>query len=373
MLTVVVPVYRVEQYLPACLESVAAQPLYRTGGVRVVVVDDGSPDRSGVIADAFAAAQPPGWVRVIHQCNAGLGAARNAAIPHVDTPYLTFLDSDDVLPADAWTRMLQVIEQTGSDMAVGKLVRVNGGRISTGHWMDVNHRQQLLGVGVPDRPEILADVFAVNKVYRSSFWHAAGLAFPVGTRYEDQPTLTRAMLVARSIDMLPDVVYCWRVREDGTSLTQARRQLADIRDRITTKLESLDMVREYSLLRGRPGVLRTFLTRVLPVDMWEYFRGSVGNNDAYWSALRECVQTVWHDVPFHHAVVPVQQRLMGWLVSEDRRADLERLLFWLDETPARERVRDGLLLHPFLGEPGLPAEVTLAGHQDVLPAPAFAV
>jgi hypothetical protein len=82
---------------------------------------------------------------------------------------------------------------------------------------------------------------------------------------------------------------------------------------------------------------------------------------------------VWDDVPFHHAVVPVQQRLMGWLVSEDRRADLERLLRWLDETPARERIRDGMLLHPFRGEPGLPAEVTLAGHEDMLPAHAFAV
>jgi CDP-glycerol glycerophosphotransferase len=297
-------------------------------------------------------------VRVIHQENGGLGAARNAAIPHVGTPYLTFLDSDDTLPENAWDRMLDTIRETGSDMVVGKLVRVAGQRRTVGRWMDVNHRRQRLRTTVEKTPEILADVFAVNKIFRRDFWDASALTFREDVRYEDQPTLTGAMLLATSIDVLPDTVYHWRTRVDGTSITQCRRDMKDITDRVATKLDSLAMVRDYAARRGHHHVTNVFLTKVLPVDMWEYFRGSIGNSDAYWRTLRQSLHTIWDEVPFHTSIVPVQQRLMGWLVEHDRQADLRHLLDWLDSTPPRERVREGLFLHPFRSEPGLPAEVT---------------
>lgn len=362
LLSVVVPIYDVERYLPECLASIQAQPLYQADLVDVLIVDDGSPDRSGEMADQFAAAEPSGRVRVIHQANAGLGAARNTAVRHVETPYLTFMDSDDTLPDDAWGRMLETIQETGSDMVVGKLVRVAAQQQTVGRWMEVNHRRQKLRTTVARTPEILADVFAVNKIIRRDFWDASMLAFGEDVRYEDQPTLTSAMLLARSIDVLPDTVYHWRTRVDGTSITQCRREMKDINDRIATKVDSLAMVRDYADPHGHHHVTRVFLTKVLPVDMWEYFRGSIGNSDAYWTTLRHSLHTIWDEVPFHASMVPVHQRLMGWLVAHDRQADLKHLLDWLDSTPPRERVREGLLLHPFRHEPGLPAEVTQVRH-----------
>lgn len=362
LLSVVVPAYDVERYLPACLASIQAQPLYQADLVDVLIVDDGSPDRSGELAEEFAASEPSGRVRVIHQVNAGLGAARNAALPHVSTPYLTFLDSDDTLPEDAWTRMLDTIRETGSDMVIGKLVRVAGQQHTVGRWMEVNHRRMRLRTTVERTPEILADVFAVNKIFRRDFWDASMLTFGEDVRYEDQPTLTGAMLLAKSIDVLPYTVYHWRTRVDGTSITQCRRDMKDITDRVATKLDSLAMVRDYAAVRDHHHVTRVFLTKVLPVDMWEYFRGSVGNSDAYWQTLRQGMHAIWDEVPFHASIVPVQQRLMGWLVTHDRQADLKRFLDWLECTPPRERVREGLLLHPFRDEPGLPSEVTRVRH-----------
>jgi CDP-glycerol glycerophosphotransferase len=272
------------------------------------------------------------------------------------------MDSDDTLPDDAWGRMLETIQETGSDMVVGKLVRVAAQQQTVGRWMEVNHRRQKLRTTVARTPEILADVFAVNKIIRRDFWDASMLAFGEDVRYEDQPTLTSAMLLARSIDVLPDTVYHWRTRVDGTSITQCRREMKDINDRIATKVDSLAMVRDYADPHGHHHVTRVFLTKVLPVDMWEYFRGSIGNSDAYWTALRHSLHTIWDEVPFHTSMVPVHQRLMGWLVAHDRQADLKHLLDWLDSTPPRERVREGLLLHPFRHEPGLPAEVTQVRH-----------
>lgn len=358
LLTVVIPVYNVEKYLAECLTSVQLQPLFREDLVDAVLVDDGSTDRSGEMAEAFAACEPRGRVRVIHQANAGLGAARNAALPHVRSPYLTFLDSDDTLPPNAWGRMMDTIQETGSDMVVGKLVRVAGQRHTVGRWMKVNHRKERLRTTVARTPEILADVFAVNKIYRREFWESSALSFGEAIRYEDQPTLTGAMLLANSIDVLPNTVYHWRSRDDGSSITQGRRELKDIDDRVRTKVDSLAMVHDYADPRGQHGVTRTFLTKVLPVDMCEYFRGSIGNSDAYWAKLRECMATVWGEVPFEETVVPVQQRLMGWLVSQDRRADLRRLVDWWDSTPPGDRLRHGELLHPFRAEPGLPVRVT---------------
>jgi hypothetical protein len=97
LLSVVVPAYDVAAYLPACLDSVLAQAdtLGRTG-LEVVIVDDGSPDDVGAIADSYAARDPR--VRAVHIDNRGLGAARNEGLRHVTGDLLAFADSDDVVP-----------------------------------------------------------------------------------------------------------------------------------------------------------------------------------------------------------------------------------------------------------------------------------
>ena len=83
LLSVVVPAYDVAAYLPACLDSVLAQSeTLGPTGLEVVVVDDGSPDESGEIAESYAARDPR--VRVVHTENQGLGAARNEGLRHVD-------------------------------------------------------------------------------------------------------------------------------------------------------------------------------------------------------------------------------------------------------------------------------------------------
>ena len=76
------------------------------------------------------------------------------------------------------------------------------------------HRERRTGITAREHPEILGDVFAWNKLFRTSFWREQGLEWPEGVRYEDQPTTTRAYL-AGTFDVVPDVVYHWRIRQDG--------------------------------------------------------------------------------------------------------------------------------------------------------------
>lgn len=346
--SVVIPVYKVEQYLDECLISVLGQDV----PLEVVVVDDGSPDASGRMAERWA--RRDRRVRVLHQANAGLGAARNAGLRAATAPYVTFCDSDDVVPEGAYQLLLASLEATGSDIVIGALERFDNTRTSMGPLMRRNHQVSRTRVTVHDEPLLLADVFSVNKMFSRSFWSRCELAFPEKVRYEDQPALTRALLAARSIDVLSDVVYRWRVREDGTSITQRRAELADLEDRVITKRDSTAVVTDAQDRRLED----TWFREILPVDMWEYFRAAPLAGEDYRRALRAAVLEFWNEatVPFAETLVPVQQRLMGWLVAEGRFGDLEQLIAFLDRDGVVTVERNGerLFAHPWCDEPGLP-------------------
>lgn len=318
LVSVVVPVYDVEQWLPECLASLLAQTHRRW---EAVVVDDGSPDRSGRIAEEWAAREPR--IRVVHTPNGGLGAARNEGLRHVRGDYLAFLDSDDVLPPDALSALVGSLDSSGSDFATGSVLRWEDGSLTEPPWMGRLHRPPRRGIRVHDHPEILGDVFAWNKLFRRSFWESAGLAWPERIRYEDQPTTTRAYL-AGSFDVLDRVVYHWRIRTDGTSITQQRATLADLADRWETKRMTLRSVVEH----GDPQVTGYVVDRVLAGDVWRYFALVPGCSDAWWRLLRAGVLEFWGDRSLVHSGLPPVYRLAGWLVEQDRRADVAALMSW---------------------------------------------
>lgn len=346
-LSAVVPVYDVEEFLPACLASIAAQDFT---DYEVIIVDDGSPDDSAKIAASHAEEDPR--IRVVSQANAGLGAARNVGVEHARGELLTFVDGDDELAPRAWSRMVETLQRTGSDLVAGKAVRDNGSRRWAMPRMKANHAADRLSVTVEEMPGILADVFAWNKVYRRDFWVGNGLEFPQDVRYEDQPALTRALLATRAFDVLSDTVYYWRVRADGTSITQRRHELKDLEDRILTKRDSAEQVRAY----GVPGIRRTFHAEVLPVDMGAYFRAVPDCSEQYWRLLVDAVNEFWNDatVPFENTLLPMRVRLMGWFVARGRRNDLLALLHFIDAHAGAMPREHGRPVHPWRNEPGLP-------------------
>jgi hypothetical protein len=252
--------------------------------------------------------------------------------------------------------MMRTLEKTGSDFVVGKMERLTGARRFVTPLMRRNHREERLGVNVEQMPLMLADVFSVNKIYRMDFWREAGIWFPERTRYQDQPALTQAFLAARAFDVLTETVYQWRVREERTSATQQRAQLSNLKERVATKQMTIDMVRE----KGSGKVQHVLFSEILPIDMWEHFRAVPGASEEYWSILRDAVREFWNSesLPFEETTVPVRQRLMGWLVAQDRREDLEKLIQLIDTDGLV--VTDGELQHPWREEPGIPRGVTVA-------------
>ncbi len=121
LLSVVVPAYQVVEWLEESLRSVLDQSL---ADLEVVVVDDGSSDGTGELADRIAAGDDR--VRVVHQPNAGLGAARNAGTAAATGEFLTFADSDDLVLPGAYELLVGSLRTSGSDLAIGAVERLRG-------------------------------------------------------------------------------------------------------------------------------------------------------------------------------------------------------------------------------------------------------
>jgi glycosyltransferase involved in cell wall biosynthesis len=311
LVSVVVPVHNVQPYVVACLESLLAQTHRR---LEVVVVDDGSTDASGDLAESVAARDER--VRVVHTVNRGLGAARNLGVRHVTGDMLAFADSDDFVPSDAYAGMVDRILHARADLVTGDIARLEGGVVAPVPWMSRLHPSDRT-LTIDECPDLLGDVFAWNKLFDRNFWEQHGLTWPEGVRYEDQPTSTEAYLRARRIAVTSKVVYHWRIRSDDSSITQQRASLPDLTDRWTTKQMTLDSVRRH----GSEPLTTALVERVLPADLWRYFVLIPDADDAWWDLLVAGVRELWGEHSLTHSVLPPVHRLTGWLVEQNRRAD----------------------------------------------------
>ncbi len=112
-ISIIVPVYNAEQYLSHCIDSVLSQSF---SDIELILVDDGSPDRSGEICDRYAEQDPR--VRVIHKENGGVSTARNAGLDVANGDYITFVDSDDFLDDNMYEKMMAKAREYNSDVVL---------------------------------------------------------------------------------------------------------------------------------------------------------------------------------------------------------------------------------------------------------------
>lgn len=220
--SVIVPVYQVQAYLHACLESVLGQSF---GDFELIVVDDCSPDGSGEIADSFAARDRR--VSVLHLAqNVGLGQARNAGLARATGDYVLFLDSDDTYAPGALQAITTRIDETGRpDLLVFDYDRT--------YWNGEAERNQFSALlaqtdpqvfALHERPTLLRLIMvAWNKAYRRDFLGKVGVTFPAGY-YEDTPWTYPVLMAAGTIALLDRVCVHYRQRRKrGILHTTSRR------------------------------------------------------------------------------------------------------------------------------------------------------
>ncbi|MFC0038086.1 bifunctional glycosyltransferase/CDP-glycerol:glycerophosphate glycerophosphotransferase [Actinomadura rayongensis] len=276
-LSVVVPMYNVEDYLAECLESIAAQTLR---DLEVIMVDDGSPDGSARIAQAFADRDPR--FRLVRKENGGLGPARNTGTEHATGEYLAFVDSDDRVPSYAYEKMVNSLEETGSDLCCGGVERFDSERVLPAKFLQDTFRTARARTHVSRDHLLLRDRTAWNKVFRRSFWDRYSYAFPPGA-YEDIPVTIPAHVQARSVDVLRDIVYSYRQREGGElSITQRRTEASNLQSRI----ESCAKVSRF-LAKESPELKDVYDLATLDDDLMIFIDAVENGDDEYRARLCE--------------------------------------------------------------------------------------
>ncbi|MFC9175376.1 CDP-glycerol glycerophosphotransferase family protein [Streptomyces sp. NPDC057107] len=319
-LTVVVPLYNVEEYLGACLTSLAEQTM---ADLEVVLVDDGSTDNGPVVAAEFADSDPR--FRLIRQQNAGLGAARNAGVREADpaAEFLTFVDSDDIVPPGAYERMLAELDSSGSDFATGNVLRLRAnGALEQSPMFRKPMEKARPATHVTRDWILLGDRIACNKVFRRTFWDEHAFAFPAGVLYEDIAVVLPAHFLARSVDVVEEPVYHWRDR-DG-SITTRRAVPQGIRDRVTAVTTVSDF------LAGRPGLAearRRYDAHVLSGDLWLFIEALPEGDEEFHEAFLDHAGAFAATVdPAVFAGLPLDLRVKWQLIRERRIAELLALL-----------------------------------------------
>lgn len=215
LISVIVPVYRVEEYLERCVKSILSQT-YKN--LEVILVDDGSPDQCPAICDACA--EKDVRVKVIHQENKGLSGARNAGIDAASGEYLAFVDSDDYVSPHFIEELYQLLQDTGCAIGQCRFSYVKGdGLVEEGDSAFCIYRgeslmEQLYG------PEEKATCFVVawNKLYRAELFKETGIRYPEGRIHEDEATTYRLFHEAKKLAFLDRALYGYYT-ENGSSIT----------------------------------------------------------------------------------------------------------------------------------------------------------
>ena len=176
-ITVIVPVYNGERDIEKCLFSL----LNQTIAVKIMVVDDGSKDKTKEIVEKLMNNHPE---RIIYYYkeNSGIADTRNFGVAKVETEFFGFLDSDDTVAKDMYEKLLLAIRQDNADIAICNF-----------YWVYENSKKEAKDVGYQNKHEILEKMFATlwNKLYRTSWFNETGLCFPSGLHYEDASLLYR--------------------------------------------------------------------------------------------------------------------------------------------------------------------------------------
>lgn len=231
LLSIIVPVYNVKQYLDECVQSLVDQT-YRE--LEILLIDDGSTDGSGAMCDKWAAADER--VRVIHQENRGLAAVRNVGLDAATGEVIYWVDSDDYVDVDLCRKAMEAMERENADIVV------------IGSWFTGQPLEPRCKVysGFLSREEILREMMigdlsdcVWNRLCRREIYE--GIRYPEGRNFEDVSTTYKLYLKTEKIFFLPERLYYYRRREGSIVNTMSDKA---VRDRFVARHQRFEDLRE---------------------------------------------------------------------------------------------------------------------------------
>lgn len=224
LVSIIVPVYNVEPYLSECIQSLINQTYTN---IEIILVDDGSKDKSGQICDEFT--KKDSRIKVIHKQNEGLGLARNSGLAKASGKYVTFIDSDDIADADLVKMLICGIEKNGADTCIGGFKRIseNGEIVFKEKYDDAlfdekevynNLFARMLGSAPNKHDAIRMSVW--NVLYSMEYIKKYNLRFPSERKFISEDIIwdTEYYKYAKKVQIINSTAYSYRITPG--SLTQ---------------------------------------------------------------------------------------------------------------------------------------------------------
>ncbi len=209
-MTIVIPVYKVEQYLEFCLDSIRNQTYQN---IEIILIDDGSPDRCPEICNHYAKLDKR--ISVIHKKNGGLSDARNVGLKESKGKYITFIDSDDFVRNDYIEILYNKLQINNADIAICDYQETTISLIeyfnSQNDAIIMNNYQALIDTYVPKKHGM--EFVTWGKLYRTSLFKDNNIWFPVGKIHEDTFTTYKLLYYSSNIVFCPDKLYFYRYRK----------------------------------------------------------------------------------------------------------------------------------------------------------------
>lgn len=230
LISVIVPVYKVEKYIHKCVNSILNQTF---NDFELFLVDDGSPDNCGKICDEYAAKDDR--IIVIHKENGGLSDARNVAIDKAKGDYLTFIDSDDYVAENHLESLYKAIVDTKSDIAVANITSFSDSKYDEKFYQPVT-RQKLLA----DK-EVFKTIYqpcAQAKMYKRFIFD--NIRYPVGRLYEDTFVYHDVLAKIKCLVLTGQNTYFYLVRDDSIMHQKYKLAFTDIIDAIELRVKKLE-------------------------------------------------------------------------------------------------------------------------------------
>lgn len=246
LVSVIVPVYNVKEYLDACIASICRQ-IYKK--IEILIVDDGSTDGSEMICDSYLIQDSR--IKVIHKENGGLSDARNVGISNASGEYICFVDSDDLVSENYVRSMLEQCEENNADMAVmdailfeDRLPKVKNSWYETEIWTEKECIREML---LTDK----CGHAACGKLFKREMWR--NFRFPKGQIYEDYSTIYKVVAQGCKVIYINVPMYFYRKRSGSimnSVVNEKKLSILDVSQEVTQFIcEYSDDLRTYAIYR----------------------------------------------------------------------------------------------------------------------------
>lgn len=221
LVSVIVPIYKVERYLERCIQSISRQTYEN---LEIILVDDGSPDKCAEICDAWVCRDAR--IRVIHKENGGLSSARNAALDIAKGEFVCFVDGDDYIDEKLCEKTIYYAKQQDADIVIFNAVMITEDGMVQGVTDELEQ-------GIFSSREIMFNLmegkinhYVWNKLYRKRLLE--DVRFPEGRLWEDMAITHKLVSSAKNVYCFPEGLYYYVQRPNSIARTLNEKALRDI-------------------------------------------------------------------------------------------------------------------------------------------------